>query len=296
MRTQVGRVLAAVVVVGAVVSGCAGGEQAGAAVIVGDSVVPLETVQKQVTAQLNLPVQGQPPAPEAVARMVVSNEIMRTTLRRITASRGITIPDASIDQFIESQGGVESLLANSGVPDEPQLRTAVVDFLAQLQLGQQLAPGLSVVYDTLEAPDRADAEKKARVLAAGGAAADALLADPRSAARRGVTTQAVDIADDPSGVVFSTPAGRVGYFQTSEQGPWRVFKVTERRTGGTPDPAAAKRLSIELSVQVAQRSVALEAEQLGIKVNPRFGEWDPVRMGVVGAGTSLGALLPATAS
>lgn len=294
VRTQVGRVLAAVVVVGAVVSGCAGGDHAGAAVIVGDNVVPLERVQSQITARLNQP--GQKPAADEVARGVVSDEVMRGTLRRYATTHGITIPDAAVDQFITSQGGVDAVLQEIGVADVAELRRIVVDFLTEVQIGQQLAPGLSVTSDTLEANDRADAEKKARVLVAGGAAAETLLADAKSGTRRNVVAQAINAAGDQSSVVFGTPVGRVGYYQVSEQGPWRVFKITDRRTNGTADPAAVSKLSLNQAYLIGMRAIVLEAEQAGIQVNPRFGVWDSVRMGVVADGTALGAVLPATAS
>lgn len=294
VRTQVGRVLAAVVVVGAMISGCAGAGQAGAAVIVGDVVVPIETVQSKIAARLSQP--GQKPAADEVARVVVSDEVMHGALRRHAAKAGITVPDAAIDQFITSQGGVEAVLQETGLADVAELRSSVVDFLTEVQIGQQVTPGLSVTTDTLEATDRADAEKKARVLAAGGRAAEALFADARSAPHRNVVAPAISAAGDQSSVVFGTPAGRVGYYQVSEQGPWRVFKITDRRTNATADPAAVSRLSLNQAYLIGMRTVEHEAEQAGIQVNPRFGEWDPVRMVVVGSGTALGAVLPATSS
>ena len=82
--TKVGRALVAVAAAGALVSGCGSPVQAGSAIIVGDTAVPLEQVQSQVgTLLARVPAeQRQQDTAPTLARDIVTNELLHTLLAR----------------------------------------------------------------------------------------------------------------------------------------------------------------------------------------------------------------------
>ena len=88
MYTKVGRALVAAAAAGALVSGCGSPVQAGSAIIVGDTAVPLEQVQSQVgTLLARVPAeQRQQDTAPTLARDIVTNELpahpARPRLRR----------------------------------------------------------------------------------------------------------------------------------------------------------------------------------------------------------------------
>lgn len=295
MQTKVGRAIAAAAVVGAVVSGCGGPIQAGSAAIVGDTTVPLEQVQSQLGSLLaRVPAdQRQQDTGASLARDIVTNELLHNLLTRAAVEQHITVTDANVDAFITQQGGAQALLQNS-VLDLEGLRQQAHDFLVATELGRRAAPGLVVTLDLIGSPNRADAEVKARVLAAGGPAADALFADTRTA-QRGVKVAAVTDSQNAGSVVFGTPAGAVVAYQPDpQQATWNVFRVTDRQTNATPtDPAAAAALSLQQLYLIGQRTLQPVADALAVRVNPRYGVWDEVALRVVPADQTSGFVIAA---
>ncbi len=293
MYTKVGRVVAAVAAVGAVVSGCGGPVQAGSAAIVGDTTVPLEQVQTQVgTLLARVPAdQRQQDTAPSLARDIVTNELLHDLLGRAAAQRGVTVTDAQVDGFIEQQGGTQALLQNS-VLDVEGLRQQAHDFLIATELGRRAAPGLVVTVDLVGSPNRADAEAKARVLAAGGPAADALFKNSRTA-QKGVRVAALTDTQNAGSVVFGTPVGEVVAYQPDPQAAtWNVFRVVSRETDARPaDPAAAAALSLQELYLIGQRTLQPVADALAVRVNPRYGVWDEVALRVVPADQTSGLVL-----
>jgi hypothetical protein len=285
-------VLAAVVVVSAVVSGCGGPEQAGSAVIVGDTSVSLESVQSQLSAALKrVPAaQAQQDTPSAVARDVVTNEILHGLVDRQAGAARITVTDAAVDEFITQQGGIQALLQNS-ILDEPGLRQQVRDNLLAAGLARRAVGGLQVTADLVATTSREEAKAAAQKLAAGGAAADALFADPQTS-QRGIVYTAATTPGVASTVVFGTPVGTTVYFQPNpQQSTWIVFTVTGRRTNAVSDPAAVSQISQDELVSIGQRTLQPVAAELGVRVNPRYGVWDPIALRVVPADQVAGGVI-----
>jgi hypothetical protein len=290
-------VLAAVVVVGAVVSGCGGPDQPGSAVIVGDTSVSLESVQSQLSAALKRVPAGQlqQDTPSAVARDVVTNEILHGLVERQATAAKITVPDTAVDQFIAQQGGIQALLQNS-ILDEPGLRQQVRDNLLAAALAKRAVGGLQVTADLVAATSKQQAEADAQKLAVGGPAADALFTDPQTS-QRGIVYIGATAPNVASTVVFGTPVGTTVYFQPNpQQSTWIVFKVTNRRTNAPSDPAAVSQISQDELVSIGQRTLQPVAEQLGVRVNPRYGVWDPIALRVVPADQVSGGVVAPAAS
>ncbi len=291
MYTKVGRAMAAVAVATALVSACGSPVQAGSAVIVGDTTVPLEQVQSQVgTLLARVPAdQRQQDTAPSLARDIVTNELLHTLLARAAAEQNVTVSDAEVDAFIQQQGGAQTLLQNS-VLDLDGLRAQAHDFLVATALGRKAAPGLVVTVDLVGAPNRPDAEAKAHTLAAGGPAADALFTDSR-VARKGVQVAAATDTQNAGSVVFGTPVGDVVAYQPDpQQATWNVFRVTARRTDAPPAAPPAS-LSLQQLYLIGQRTLQPLADDLSVRVNPRFGVWDQVALRVVPADQTAGLVL-----
>jgi hypothetical protein len=296
VRMQVGRVVAAVAVIGAVISGCGGPNQAGTAVFVGDNAVPLERVQTQLDTALakkdliaQITAQGGSTAD--LARSIVTRAVMHDLLARRAAEAGIVVTEAQIDAQIAENGGADALLDGS-LYDLSTLRERVRDDLIAAQLAQREVGGLVVTADLVAATSRENADSAAAALQAGGAQADALFGDPRTSVR-GQTFDAASSPDNASTVLFGVPAGTVIAFQPNpQQSTWIVARVTDRRTGAPSDPAAVSNISQAQLVAIGERLLQPTADRVGIRVNPRYGVWDPIDMRVVAEGQQVGSVLP----
>jgi SurA N-terminal domain len=300
VRMQVVRVAAAVAVFGAVISGCGGPSQAGTAVFVGDQAVPLDRVQSQLDTALakgdliaQLTAQGGTTAD--LARSIVTRAVLHDLLARRAAEEGISVTDAEVDAQITQGGGTDALLDGS-LYDLPMLRERVRDDLIAAQLAQREVAGLAVTADLVAATSRADADAAAAALQAGGAQADALFGDPRTSAR-GTTFDAATSPDNASTVLFGVPVGTVVTFQPNpEQSTWIVARVVDRRTDGPSDPAITSSISQSQLIAIGERMLQPTAEEVGIRVNPRYGVWDPIQLRIVAEDQRVGTILPPVAS
>ena len=292
---HVGRVAATVAVVAAVVSGCGGPDQAGSAVIVGNDTVPLERVQTQLGTAVNRTDQfaqytAQGGTSADLARNIVTREVLHDLLTRRAQQDGIVVTDAQVDAELAANGGAEATLARTYY-DMATLRDRVRDSLVAAQIGKRVVGGLAVTVDLVGAASRADAEQAARKLAAGGPEADALFGNPQTSARDAVF-QAASAPSAAGTVVFGVPAGTVGVFQPDpSSASWAAFRVIDRRTDMPSDPAAVSNISQSQLITIGQREVQPAGEQIGIRVNPRYGEWDPVQFRVVPAGQQDGMII-----
>ena len=298
MYRQVGRALAVVATVGVVVSGCGTGpSQVGSAVIVGTTAVPLEQVQSRldvalgktdVVAQLASSGVGAPD----IARDVVTGAVMHDLLARTAATEGITVSEADVDAALQESGGADAAQSQS-LYDLSAIRERVRDRLIAVKHAQRIVPGLTITADLVAANSRDDAAAKARVLAAGGPEADALFAANPETSRRNMSYQAVRSPEAASTVLFGLPVGRTAYFQPSpQQGGWIVLRVTDRQEDANADPSAAASLGDSDLAAIGDRLLQPLSEEVGVRVNPRFGVWDPVSMRVVAADQQGGAILP----
>jgi hypothetical protein len=299
VRMQVGRAVAAAVVVGAVISGCGGPPQAGTAVFIGDQAVALESVQSRLDAALartdeytQLTAQGGTAAD--LARIFVTRQVMHELLAREAAEQGIVITEAQVDEQLAQRGqasangslGVDSFL------EGPALREWARDRAIATELGRSRISGLQVTVDLVGATSAEDARTKAQVLAAGGPEADALTSNPQTG-RSGITVQAASSPGDAASPAFGLPVGGVAaYPPDPQQSGWLVLRVTDRRTDAPTDPAALSSLSQSQLVAIGERTLQPTAQEIGVRVNPRYGVWDPIQLRVVGEDQQAGLVLP----
>ena len=298
MYRQVGRALAAVATVGVVVSGC-GSEpsQVGSAAIVGSTAVPLDQVQSRLdvalgktdaVAQLSASGIGAPD----IARDVVTGAVLHDLLARTAAAEGITVTEADVDAALQESGGADAALSQS-LYDLSAVRERTRDRIIAVRHAERLAPALTVTADLIATDSRDDAAAKARVLAAGGPEADALFDGNEQNSRRSLAYKAVDSPEAASTVLFGLPVGRTAYFQPNpQQDNWIVLRVTDRQEDPNADPNAASTLGEADLAAIGQRLLQPLADEVGVRVNPRYGVWDPVSMRVVAADQQSGAILP----
>jgi hypothetical protein len=266
-------------------------------VIVGTTSGPLEQVQSRldvalgktdVVAQLASSGVGAPD----IARDVVTGAVMHDLLARTAATEGITVSEADVDAALQESGGADAALSQS-LYDLSAIRERVRDRLIAVKHAQRIVPGLTITADLVAANSRDDAAAKARVLATGGPEADALFASNPETSRRNMSYQAVRSPEAASTVLFGLPVGRTAYFQPSpQQGGWIVLRVTDRQEDANADPSAAASLGDSDLAAIGDRLLQPLSEEVGVRVNPRFGVWDPVSMRVVAADQQGGAILP----
>ena len=293
----VGRAIAVAAVVGAVVSGCGSApSQVGSAVIIGSTAVPMEQVQARLDVALaktdavaKLAASGV--GPPDIARDVVTRTVLHDLVTRAGAMDGITVTEADVDAALAQGGGADAALDQS-LYDLAALRERVRDRIIAARHAQRVLPGLTVKADLIVATSKDDAADKARIIAAGGPAADDLFAQNPDASRRGVSYQAANSPEAASTVLFGLAPGRTAYFQPSPQGNWIVVRVTDRQEVPNADPAAVAKLGESDLATIGERLLQPLADQVGVRVNPRYGVWDPISLRVMPPDQVTGAILP----
>ncbi len=287
----------------AALTGCGGGpSQPGAAVIVGSTAVSLSDTQQRIDVALAKPglidqlrLQGNEPAD--ISREVVTRAVQHVLLAEAARREGIGIRDDQVDAELTREGGVDELV-DATIYDRVTVREAVRDQLISQALARKLLTRVAVTVDVTSAISQQDAVAKARQMAAGPAQAAAVLAaDPR--AKRGQQLRASLNPQLAASILFGTPAGSVVAVQTSPAPDgWTVLRVTARSTTAPPvgGPGAVSQLDDATLDDIGRRFTQPLAGELGVRVNPRYGTWDPLRLIVLGPGMSAGLVLPAVLS
>lgn len=303
MRRQVGRVVAAVAVLGAVLGGCGGPSQAGSAVIIGSDAIPIDVVQDQIAVALG-PDKAQVldalnqgagggVGPQEVAREIVTSAVLHDLITRRAAEEGLAVSDVDVDAALAARGSPEEVeQASIYVPDVLRERTR--DNLLAVALGARYVDRLGVAVDVTGFETEAEAMAAADVVAAGGPGADAVFtnAPPDRVAR-----QEAVAAENPAAAslfFFGTAAGSA-IVVPPEPGNelWTLFRIDERRTDLVAQgPSAVDRFGEQDLQQIGYRMLQEASTALGVRVNPRYGVWDPIELRVVDEDRTAGTIVP----
>ncbi|MBW0136577.1 hypothetical protein [Pseudonocardia abyssalis] len=306
MHRQVGRVVAAVAVVGAMVSGCGSGpSQVGSAAIVGTDTIALDVVQDQIALALspekaqavsgrNQGAGGGYGSPQ-VAREIVTSAILGDLLDRRTAEEGISISDADLDAALATAGSPDELAQASLYTPEVQ-REKIRDDLAAAALGARYVDRLAVTLEFVAVPSEQEAIGAARAVAAGGADAEAVFAGV-PADQRAQQVRAVDNPSLATSFAFGTDPGSVIVLRPAQDGaPWTVIRILDRTTDLVPEGASIVDQLGQSDLQlIGYRMLQPASQELGVQVNPRYGVWDPIQLAVVADDQTAGSILPAPA-
>lgn len=310
MRRQVtggiaARVVVLAVVIGALVSGCGSGpNQVGAAAIIGPTAVPTQDVEARLDQALarteivdQLRAQGVT-TPD-IMRDIVTQSVLHELSVVAARENGIVVTDADVDAELATLGGPDAVLERF-LGDLPTVRERVWDQLVAERLATQLAGGLAVTVDIVGVSSRSDAEAAARILAAGGPQADAYFAANPETSRRAYEYRASANPDVAISPVFGTPVGGAGWFQpVPGQDSWIAFHVVDRRTDAPPVPPEMDALAQAGKsglVEIGMRQLQPVADEVGVRVNPRYGVWDQVSLRVLDEEQIAGGFLPPSPS
>ncbi len=291
-----------------VLSGCGDSPvRTGAAATVGPDRITTTTLQQMVDRGLSDPQAEQQLGADRAAfqRQVLSRLINSRVLASAAEAEEVTVSNGQVDarvaQFAAQLGGQDQLeqqAAQSGIAPQ-DLRSFIRDLTLNDALGDKLTTGASVTQQQLQAlyqqniaqydqvvarhillGDRAQAQQVLAQVQADpakfAALASELSLDEGSKARGGEL--------DPSGrgafvkpfedALFSMRPGELRLVQT-EFG-FHVIQLLERRTTTLAQATPDLRRQVLQPQREAAVGTALreESEDLGVKVNPRFGRWD----------------------
>ncbi|MGH3811627.1 MAG: SurA N-terminal domain-containing protein [Pseudonocardiaceae bacterium] len=299
VRAAVGALVGALLI-----SGCSSGpSQVGAAALVNGTEIPLEQVQSQLTTVLakeGAQIRAQLVADQQlddVARKIVTVQI-RHELTVIAARRaGLTVDQARVNRLISEVGGAEA--ASKGtIFDANAYRERAGDKLLLAQLGRRALRNSAVTVDYTTADTRTAAQARVEELSQAGPkrARQLIDADVR-AGKDAVIGQRIVAADDP--IFATTPAfgvaeGTVVAFQLTDTKPWLIM-VIKNRTDRNVQPSGNASLLDQIDPAVLEaiglRQLAQVGEEVGVRLTPRYGIWDPVSLQAVADENETGGFL-----
>lgn len=307
VRSRVVQLLAVSTIAGAVLAGCGTGpSQAGSAVIVGQASVSLADVQSRFDAAIaNKSVLAGYTSADQIPRDIISAAVAHELVRRAAAEQGIAVSDAQVDAAIAADdrttddnqpamAAIESPLTMND-PDPAARREAVRDDLLLVEIGKRDVDRLVVAIQVAEAASESDAEAKAQVGLVGGPGAAAVFTDaPQAAPASAIVPQLSQQLSSVTWSLFGTPQGSVLIVPPpSGASTWSVVKIVQRSDDAAAlgAPASADQLD-----QVTLRRFGLQmlqplAMRTDIRVNPRYGVWDPLVMAVSPPGQASGTVL-----
>lgn len=294
-RYRAGRLLAALTAgTGLLAAGCGTGpSQVDAAAIVGNTVIPLAQVQQNFTdvlarnpdAKDSLKQQHKMPD---LTRQLVTLGVQHELVNQVSQQEGLTANEIDVTKLVDSQGGAAAAAKNS-VFDENGIREHAKDQLRLIELAKKYLPGLSVTVDVTFADDRTGALDRAKKMAEGPQQEQQVIQADQAGglhAQSGLTLKALDSPENATGPLFGTPVGTVVAYQAGQQsqgGQWVVALIRNRNTNGPVDTKAVSQsvdnISPKVLQAVGQRLLVPTADKIGVRINPRYGVWDPVSIG-----------------
>lgn len=301
-RSLAGVALCAVLAV--IVAGCSGPLQAGSAAVVGDTAIPLSDVQSRLDYALGrrdliAQIQETGRGPADISRELVTRSVLHTLLDEVARREGISPSESAVADGAAAEQ--RRLAGRDSLEDPATIPERVRDQLIAAELARRYIERLAVTIDVTTAMSRAEAADKAKRIASGPDGARAVFAADGQDAQLGLRFRAAADPDAATSVLFGTPAGKVVYFQPSPaQGGWLIIRVTERRTDSTPtagDPpdTPVAQIATDSLQMIGFRQLQPLADELGVRINPRYGVWDPVRLRAVGEADVSGEVLSAPA-
>lgn len=316
IRRPVG-VLVGLAAAALLLSACGSGpNQVGSALIVGNTSVSVNQVQKELNGLLaSSPTvqqaQKQGKLDQATAG-IVTNHVLHDLVGRSATENQLVVTDQQVDQLISQSGGAAKLAPALEV-DQANVRTTVKDVLLEVALARKFADSLSVNFGYVVATSRADATAKAQQLAANPNGLAAMVAAANKTAQAqgaqsgGQTTATFSVSSYLQGVeqaqqqaqsqgtaaptendgpVFGTPVNTVVAFEPdpASSGTWIVALIKSRTINTSTVPLGASPAdNADLSTleQIGISLLQPDAKSLGVRVSPRYGVWDQVGMEVV---------------
>lgn len=283
-----------VAAVGLLVGGCGvGSSQLGAAAFVDGTEIPLNQVHGQlvtVLAKEGPEVRAQLEEAhqlDALSRNIVTVRIRHQLLEIAARRAGLAVDQDRVNRLIKEVGGAEA--ASKGtIFDANGYRQRASDKLLMAALGRAVLRNSAVTVDYTTADTRTAAKQRVEELAqAGSTRARQLIDADVRAGKDAELGKRIVAVDDP--IFATTPAfgvaeGTVVAFQLGDTKPWVIMVVTNRTDrGAQPSDHAPSIDQIDPAVleAIGLRQLGQLGQKLGVRLNPRYGVWDPVSLHVV---------------
>ncbi|GAA3459832.1 SurA N-terminal domain-containing protein [Saccharothrix longispora] len=287
MRTAQRRSTLIAAAVALLVAGCGTGPaKVGSAAIVGDTVLPLETVQQRLEVVLDKEPEARKLHDQRkldqVARQLVTLGVQHELIGLAAQREGITVSEEDVAESVEQAGGADMASQNT-VYDATTFRERAKDQLLLVELARKYVDRMEVTFDYFFTKDNTEAIEKAKQVAADPAKmAEFIAAAPRSEQGQslGRENQVVRSAESPQSAqspLFGVEPGTVVAFPPDPgSAQWIVAHVKERRTDVRPssEESSTEQLTPQLLEQIGLRLVQQLAGDPSIRVNPRYGVWD----------------------
>ncbi|WP_231950406.1 SurA N-terminal domain-containing protein [Allokutzneria albata] len=282
---------------GLLLTGCStGAGQPNAAAIIGDKVVSVAEVQHRLDAALAaqdpkyLRQQAQNRL-DLGGRGLLSMMIRLELLERLAQREGIRVEDAEVDTA--AAGVTEEAIQRGTHPayDRQSVREVLRSELLAGAIGKKYANRTAVVADIVVTGERAEAMAKAKQMAKGPEASERLVKDEKAKGGQASSGERFTFSQASpklaQSAVFATASDTVVVFpvadesgqmeqQTTPTAQWVAAYVHKRDTNATSAPAQTNAATQAALNRVLGLSMAsLYADEIGMRVSPRYGVWDP---------------------
>ncbi|HET9257953.1 MAG TPA: hypothetical protein VFO16_22505 [Pseudonocardiaceae bacterium] len=284
--------VAGVAAAGALLSGC-GVSQLSAAAFVGGTEIPVGQVHSQLVSVLHKEDPG------ARAQLAASHQLddlsrklltlrIQHQLLEIAAQRaGVSVDQTQVDKLIAEVGGAEA--ASKGtIYDATTYRERAKDKLLLMALGRAALHTSAVTVDYTTATTRTAAKQRVDELAAAGSKrARQMIDDDVHAGKSAELGKRIVAADDPAfatTLAFGVAEGTVVGFQPDDTKPWFIMVVKNRTDRGAQASQYAPQLDQiepQLLEAIGLRQLTAISNEVGVRLNPRYGLWDPSSLQVV---------------
>lgn len=275
-----------------VLAGCGTGpSQVNSAAIVGDRSVPLGAVQEEINWLLDNVQQAKQAKGQRkldlFSRNVVRDRVVHELVEVAAEREGLRATQAEVDGLIQHFGGVKTFVNQAGIMRE-RVRQFATDWVLLEKLAKSQASRLTVhAVGTLivkESPGNT-AKDQARAIgekiAANPADAEKIVQDSGNQLVDHEESLATMMQNQPAlavSALYGAPEGSVVVIQPSQQqAGWLVGLIRERKMSGP----AGKPLNVgdrQILYLTGMRLLQPLADELGVRLNPRYGVWDEVAM------------------
>ncbi|MGH3795446.1 MAG: SurA N-terminal domain-containing protein [Pseudonocardiaceae bacterium] len=294
---------AGTLVVALLIGGCAGSgpSQPGAAAIVGGTAVSVEQVQTQLDTVLNKEgkqVRAQLVAGrqlDDVSRQIVTLLIRHELIKTVARREGLSVDAAQVSKLLYDKGGPE-VASRGTIWDAQGFRVQARDELLMQQLGRKTLH-TAVTFDYTTAATRTAALQRADELAAAGSRqARAMVIADVNAKKDALVSKRVVGGDDPifaASPAFGVATNNVVAFQLADNQPWLITVIRNRTEDAQPSAQAPDPNQIDPAVleSVGLRQLGQVAQDLGVRLNPRYGVWDQVNLKAVSNKDEVGGVV-----
>src|SRR5215470_8669745 len=290
---------AALAVAGGLLTGCAAGpSQVSAAAIVGDTVIPIASVQgwfDRVVADRERKERARAGGQlDDIGRRVVTEAVRHELLTQAAEREHLRIDEERVTELLDELGGpakaVEQLAGTPGTDwllyDETTIRDRVRDQLIALELARQYYDSTSIKFEATQAESRTQALDKANKIANDPGGIGEIIQSDLGKGVQAFPDQEFTVSADPNTAaqspLFAVPAGTIMVYPAGAQGGWWVIFIEKRDTNAprntSPQAVAQSTVAKPLMAEIGLRMLPPLMSDVNIKLNPRYGVWEPVSL------------------